>query len=491
MLIGGPLELAIATAHTSSRENRSPEDVLAARVINATAHATPAYRARNATAHTSSRENRSPEEALAERARNATAHRSSRQENQYDDYEHNVDISMARFWASNRPLEDTGDDLAEELAPITVGEVNSHVQNFLDSVDPKQVVYGCASCGLWVALPAPSTPFSKKLSELNILQLNNDEVTKYTALDDRWKNLVGVTRCANGSLFALYRIYLTTPPAYNFQWNIPHASVPATSVALLCKRCHNSVAGRNPKIPDNSIKSGVDFGLAWKYLPQLSALEKMLIAKYQSFAHVFKISSSNSHVGLKGSMVAMKSDANDACEKLRALYTAGGAAVPVTLPRRDALMQFQFLGPLTKWSNISRSADGRLDLVRRFQRVLNLQSDNLVIWLEFFQANNPTYFNIAIDQDIEASLVDIVNNLFDRASAHESDSMPTRINAQVQLNVPGAAEGADVGDGVPISGVFSYAPHGSQSDYNAELAADLERVLIQLFQEGDHVEVII
>jgi len=144
------------------------------------------------------------------------------------------------------------------------------------------------------------------------------------------------------------------------------------------------------------------------------------------------------------------------CEKLRELYAAGGAAVSVTLPRRDALMQFQFLG------YISRSADGRLDLVRRFQRVLNLQSDNLVIWLEFFQANNPTYFNIAIDQDIEASLVDIVNNLFDRASAHESESMPTRINAQVQLNVPGAAEGADVGDGVAISGVFSYAPHGSQ-----------------------------
>jgi len=38
--------------------------------------------------------------------------------------------------------------------------------------------------------------------------------------------------------------------------------------------------------------------------------------------------------------------------------------------------------------------------------------------------------------------------------------MPNRINAQVQLNVPGAAEGADVGDGVAISGVFSYAPHG-------------------------------
>jgi hypothetical protein len=338
---------------------------------------------------------------------------------------------MARFWASNRPLEDTGDDLAEELAPITVGEVNSHVQNFLDSVDPKQVVYGCASCGLWVALPAPSTPFSKKLSELNILQLNNDEVTKYTALDDRWKNLVGVTRCANGSLFALYRIYLTTPPAYNFQWNIPHESVPATSVALLCKRCHNSVAGRNPKIPDNSIKSGVDFGLAWKYLPQLSALEKMLIAKYQSFAHVFKISSSNSHVGLKGSMVAMKSDANDACEKLRALYTAGGAAVPVTLPRRDALMQFQFLGPLTKWSTISRSADGRLDLVRRFQRVLNLQSDNLVIWLEFFKANNPTYFNIAIDQDIEASLIMSTTYLIEQV-----------LTSQIVSNEPGTTYSA-------------------------------------------------
>jgi len=55
--------------------------------------------------------------------------------------------------------------------------------------------------------------------------------------------------------------------------------------------------------------------------------------------------------------------------------------------------------------------------------------------------------------------------------------MPNRINAQVQLNVPGEQMFA-------ISGVFSYAPHGSQNDYNAELAAGLERVLVQLFQEG-------
>jgi hypothetical protein len=176
--------------------------------------------------------------------------------------------------------------------PITADEVNSHVGDFLQSVDPKQVIYGCASCGLWVALPASSIPFSKKLSELNILQLNDDQVAEYIALADRWKNLVGVTRCANGMLFALYRIYMTTPEEVNFQWNIPHERVPITSVALLCKQCHTSVAARHPTIPDNSIKSGVDFGLAWKYLPHLSSLEKMLIANYQSFAHVFKISNS-------------------------------------------------------------------------------------------------------------------------------------------------------------------------------------------------------
>jgi len=34
-----------------------------------------------------------------------------------------------------------------------------------------------------------------------------------------------------------------------------------------------------------------------------------------------------------------------------------------------------------------------------------------------------------------------------------------------------------------ISSVFSYAPHGSQSDYNAALAADLERVLIDYFKK--------
>ena len=63
-----------------------------------------------------------------------------------------------------------------------------------------------------------------------------------------------------------------------------------------------------------SLKAGVDYGLAWLYLPELSFIKKLLLQKYQIFAHLFKATDAISDPSIKGAVIALKTNARDILE---------------------------------------------------------------------------------------------------------------------------------------------------------------------------------
>lgn len=316
-------------------------------------------------------------------------------------------------------------------------------------MNPESTVYGCASCGVWVILPSQQQPWQRTLLDLEVLRLSNDKLEEYNLLSKIKKMSRGVTTCTNKSAYFLYRIYLATP--YTLESLLD--SVEESSIAFLCQSCykhtHKSQSSQR-KLPPFSLSTGVDYGLAWIFMPDLSYVEKMLLERYHAFAHVFKISTGVTQMGLRGSVVAMKTSAADImAEKLKLKKKDSEEILPLHLPHQLATMQIQFLGPMHKWDRIKSDINQRLELIVLFKKVLEVDSKKLLEWITVLQEQYPN-FNIHVDFEYikQDNLDKMVEQMILNATSHDVNSMETKIDSQARLNVPGAAEGEDVSNGI-------------------------------------------
>ena len=102
----------------------------------------------------------------------------------------------------------------------------------------------------------------------------------------------------------------------------------------------------------------VDYGLAWKFMPKLSFVEKLLLQSFTVFGHLFKTTSA-SGVSIKGALIALRTDAKEIMLQRKKLEEDRFNNVPVLLPRRTINMDIQFLGKLYMWteSNLNLQQD--------------------------------------------------------------------------------------------------------------------------------------
>ena len=106
-------------------------------------------------------------------------------------------------------------------------------------------------------------------------------------------------------------------------------------------------------------------------------------------------------------------------------------------------MQIQFLGNLTKWNSIKTSNSvGRLEFIKLFGKIFDVNSSNLLIWLNFLinvNANIDGSPRYSMDTDAlqQANLDNIVDNLFKYASVHDSNCMSSHINVVSRESIVG------------------------------------------------------
>ena len=346
------------------------------------------------------------------------------------------------------PCNEIPDSFPKELEPISIEEKTTVVKQYWEHMDPESNIYGCACCGVWVILPKNKLAYQRTISNLRGLRLTDIEDTNFLAIKVEWRHLRGVTMCEEKYRYHLYRVYLTIPctPA------TVHEAVPVTAVALLCYSCFKSTTSSTTRPPPMSLKAGVDYGLAWLYLPELSFIEKLLLQKYQIFAHLFKATTDAiSGPSIKGAVIALKTNARDILE-----VTAEEERKKVTaLPNRSIKMQIQFLGNLTKWNTIKTSnSAGRLEFIKLFGKIFDVNSSKLLIWLNFLinvnvNVDGSPRYSMDTEALQQANLDNIVDNLFKYASVHDSNSMSTHINVVSRESIVGRdQEGVDCGNGV-------------------------------------------
>lgn len=131
----------------------------------------------------------------------------------------------------------------------------------------------------------------------------------------------GVSITTSGNYYALYRPFLKEPIL--LPPNIKNVDPPISedTIAILCTDCYNDTAPKITKVPKFSLKAGIDYGLAWLYLPKLSYLEELLISEYHLYSHVFKLGAGHGYYGMSGNMIAMETDALNVVTKIARTYT--------------------------------------------------------------------------------------------------------------------------------------------------------------------------
>jgi hypothetical protein len=326
-----------------------------------------------------------------------------------------------------------------ELDPITPDEVKFCVNEYIDTMNPNSNVYGCAACGVWCILSQKADVHKRPLKDLSILILSEEQLASYNLIPTKWKKMKGVTQCSNGNFYALYTPYVlcASPNCESEDCTI----VSENDVAYLCIDCHKSTNpnSNNRKIPDLSIRSGVDYGLAWLHLPKLSMLEKLILSKYQLYAHVLKIGAGSGVCGMKGHMIAMESNARDIMKEICESIVDNVSTDVLIVPPNSLTFSFMYCGPMDKWDRINSSHDERLKFIQLFKRHIHIKFSNLVTWIEFLSYAFPN-FNIQLNKSIknQEDCNELIFKLMRETSVHGENSLMNKIDMQSRTNVPGA-----------------------------------------------------
>lgn len=360
---------------------------------------------------------------------------------------------------NQKHLQDSEQTLPEVLKPISTEEKKKFVKEYLEEVDPQSTVYGCASCGVWVIRTKDEGPLERVLCEMSNLELTQEESIVYWNADHfyrRTKSIV-ISERENGKRIVMYQLYrqFLTIPFENEEEFFQHMDDVKAS-AWLCKSCYDyttPAAVKANKKPPFSISSGVDYGTGFYTMPRLNFLEKMLLQRYHVFAHVFKVSSGLTQAGLRGSVVALRTSAYDiSSAKQKLVDEETDVTKELLLPQDNFSISIQFLGKMQTWQRIKSEEAAQLEFITLFGKIFIVDSDNLKPWLLYMKHQFPT-FNIVLDEHrLEQTHLDsMVKTLFKESTAHGINEMTTVIEEQARLNVPGAAEGSDVQNGVEFN----------------------------------------
>jgi len=286
--------------------------------------------------------------------------------------------------AANISADGNAETLPVELSPISVEEKKELLASFQKDMDPEATIYACASCGVWVTIPKLQAPYKRTLAALKILELSLVQTGKYLFTNENdvdqgilKRKVTGVTACLNGKYYYLYRNWLR---GCEFECTFENVleEVSDDTEALLCESCYSCTKPSSKRVPPMSLSAGVDYGLAWKFLPELSFLEKLLLQSFTVFGHLFKATSA-SGVSIKGALIALRTDAKEIMLQRKKLEEDRCNNIPVLIPRRTINMDIQFLGKLHIWNRIKSEPTARLDFISMHKKVFRVSSENLAI----------------------------------------------------------------------------------------------------------------
>jgi len=317
-----------------------------------------------------------------------------------------------------------------------VEEKRKFVEAYRLDIDPESTIYGCASCGVYVTLPKTQSPYSRTLISLGLLKLSEEQLAAYNSVNGEFvKETKGVTACNNGCFYNLFRNWLRGCQFDCSIENVLH-SVPETVEALLCESCYVYTKPNSKCCPPMSLSAGVDYGLAWKFLPPLSFVEMLLLQSFTVFGHLFKATCA-SGVTIKGALIALRTNAKDIMLAQTKAAEDKVRGVPVLIPRQTINMDIQFLGQLYLWERIKSDSDKKLEFVKLHQKVFNVSSERLTIWAKFLINNRSTQKDRAVYVIDESALKQkhldkIVDQMIQRSTAHDSLSMHARIEEDVR-----------------------------------------------------------
>lgn len=147
---------------------------------------------------------------------------------------------MEELWAQTNTYQK--DNNCNFFDPISIDTKIKCSNEFLAHMDPKQTIYGCASCGIWVSSNIKDKiKFKKNVIDLVSYQLTAEQFEQYKNIPNKYRKLKSVISCKNGLYYHLYR-HLTSSKmsALDLDNITPLSSVELDEEAYLCRECYNS-----------------------------------------------------------------------------------------------------------------------------------------------------------------------------------------------------------------------------------------------------------
>jgi hypothetical protein len=116
----------------------------------------------------------------------AAQHRAVNARRQVPRYERDVNVMLEYYHASTEqlPLTTGEGDNTDHLDPISEATKNAAIQDYNVEMNPRQLIYGCFSCGVWVRMPG-GVPLKRKLKHLQILRSSAQQIAEYDQFPNR------------------------------------------------------------------------------------------------------------------------------------------------------------------------------------------------------------------------------------------------------------------------------------------------------------------
>jgi hypothetical protein len=268
----------------------------------------------------------------------------------------------------------------------------------------------------------------------------------------------------NGDHYSLLSQYLTGP-----------TDGQDAPKAVICQKCKESVKKskfihimillRNlievtaESIPPRSIKAGIDFGSLPSFLSDLgnlTLLEELLLQRVRIFHHVIKIQANKDRYALKGHVIATPTDAffksRIEIEKLQRL--------PQNINIDQIGLVVSFVGKHDHYLRLFKTETGRIQLIRTYRNMLEINSVRLRRWIAFLGEYGPnwcrTYFE-GSDTLSDNHLTQLPHRILENAVhlATVTDEVLEAATATIPGTVPNA---------VPLDDGFNDCSTGSSAD---------------------------
>jgi hypothetical protein len=305
------------------------------------------------------------------------------------------------------------DALLEEikLYEVTENDVRRCISNYKAAMDHDSImIYYCGCCGAMIIRDKSQDSTTQQtevsLSKLNCLQLLPIEYDLWIGREDRIKRL-----------FSVYVNNELLNEAYHLIPDLVFRNMKDDSLYVhACPDCQKSIIPKGD-VPLRSVAKGVDFGCLYKSgLPELSLVEKCLVAQVRIYADIVKLRapenlSDNTRLSaLKGHCIAMRH--------------TGALQVATVLPRLtvDDFIVVYFIGGKDQWKTICNNWKNNSVISNK----LRVRPDVIMGWLNLWREVNPFYGNfplLELTQLERDTLLDIPEKLL--AHAHVADDERT------------------------------------------------------------------